>query len=177
MDMEMDSIKSRLGHLSNRRPRYGNVKLTVGAAGTGKSTNLSQSYAKMVESDGQDHIYLLSPTGTSAHNIRGMTIRHFLGITPYSDITTPDAFFPSAAAYKRIRSAVAIYIDEVFAVPVSILRAMESAFCRIRYNSSPFGGVHVEMYGDYRQLRPVMNRSPVDFIINNIAPCVEILAT
>jgi ATP-dependent DNA helicase PIF1 len=66
-------------------------------------------------------------------------------------------------AYKRIRSAEALIIDEISMLPGRVLDYLDFHFRRVRGIDLPFGGIQMIAVGDFCQLPPVAKNGKYDW--------------
>lgn len=143
----------------------GNNVFYTGSAGTGKShlfRLIMQGLRLKYGSGGYkgSGVYVTGPTGSSAHNVRGMTINSYCGIG--LDDKSLDALFFSVfnnkKAKERILETRTLMIDEASMISSELFTRVNYVMKRIRNKPEhPFGGVQVIMTGDMFQLPPVIN--------------------
>lgn len=156
-----------------------NVFLT-GNAGTGKSTVictfLGQSFRR---------VDVTATTGIAALNLRDQfyarsgvsltanTVYRWAGIDigPQGGMTD-SAFFESLrhnmhagrqAAFRRVRAAECLVIDEISMLPGRTLTYLEYHCRQIRDSDKPWGGIQVIVVGDFLQLPPVAKSGTYDW--------------
>jgi ATP-dependent DNA helicase PIF1 len=152
----------------------------TGMAGTGKShtllTFIGQSYRR---------VDACATTGIAALNLQDQFMRRAgvalpartiysyagIGLGPAAGQSNEDYFAylernmtrSRANAYKRIRSAEALIIDEVSMLPGRILNYLDFHFRRVRKVDQPFGGIQMIAVGDFCQLPPVAKNGKYDW--------------
>lgn len=136
----------------------------TGRAGTGKSTLLSLMRDECLpRATGY-----MAPTGVAALNIAGATIHRFFGfgIDITRQMVESREWRPrNPEALARLKSIV---IDEISMVRADMLDIIETALRR--YGPKPgqsFGGVQLVLFGDMRQLPPVVKNTELRFIEQN----------
>lgn len=126
--------------------------LVTGSAGTGKSTLLDA----LQEAFGDD-LHITASTGIAAVNVSGVTIHRWAGIVP--DISAQDVvdmvMKRKGAAFRRIKTAKMLAIDEISMVDASLVDTLDLLFRTVRKSKQPFGGIQMILFGDFLQLPPV----------------------
>jgi hypothetical protein len=125
------------------------VTFVTGRAGTGKST-LIRYIVSTVRG-----CVVVSPTGTAAVNVGGVTIHSFFGFPPRV-MNPDDARDPKRESADVIRALGALIVDEVSMVTPDLVDAIDAAMRRTREDPRPFGGVPIVLVGDLLQLPPVV---------------------
>jgi len=138
----------------------------TGGAGTGKSVLISALYQSLIrwyafkfpEECEKIQVLLLGPTGKSAFHIGGTTIHSGLGITvsQNSQLTGLSADRKSSLRNKFWKLKV-IIIDEVSMVGAKTFRKIDHQLKQIFGSDRPFGGISIVTFGDFNQLRPVLD--------------------
>ncbi len=120
-----------------------------GAAGTGKSTLLKEivrNYKNAV---------VLSPTGIAALNVGGQTLHSFFGFSfGYLDSMSVKGCPRKLGILEK---KPLLIIDEVSMVRADIFNAIDVSLRKTLYNTLPFAGLQVLLFGDTGQLPPVVN--------------------
>lgn len=159
--------------------RGSNVFLT-GNAGTGKSTVVTTFLAQAFRK-----VDVTATTGIAALNLRDQfaartglqvpvsTMYRWagIGLGPKPGESDHDCFnrlrnesMPSrAAAWKRIRSAECLVIDEISMMPGRVFRFTEYLCRQLRGEDKPWGGIQVVAVGDFLQLPPVAKGGVYDW--------------
>ncbi len=129
----------------------------TGKAGTGK-TMLLHKIVEEEKSYGKK-IAVCAPTGVAAKNAGGVTIHSLLKV-PIS------IYIPGHKVYKLfnlsdeerliVRMLDMLIIDEVSMVRCDLIDMVDEILRHYRDNEEPFGGLQVIMFGDLRQLMPVV---------------------
>ncbi len=135
--------------------------LVTGSAGTGKSTILREAAVRF----GKD-LPICASTGIAAVNVGGMTIHSWAGLGLAKDSAETIAKNLEECrrpAYKRIKKAKLIAIDEVSMIHGDLFELIDEVFRRIRGNEQPFGGVQLVLFGDFLQLPPVSKDQEMRF--------------
>jgi len=138
--------------------------LITGPAGTGKTTVLHALQALL-----KSNSITLAPTGMAAIQARGQTIHSFfrfparlLRLHNRDDIRIPKK---GSARYKAIKALDFLIIDEISMVRVDLIDAVDWLLRQVRDSHRPFGGVKVVLFGDLRQLEPVVASPEEEFYI------------
>lgn len=127
--------------------------LVTGSAGTGKSTILRE----LKQLYGFD-LPVCASTGIAAVNVGGTTVHSWAGLgmgTDSSEELIQKHLEWRGKAYKRIRKAKRLAIDEVSMIHGRLFNLMDEVFRAIRENPLPFGGIQLILFGDFLQLPPV----------------------
>lgn len=155
----LNRVKSTICTENVRKP----LRLFVsGAAGTGKSF-LIKTISEMViryNDTTSPSIVRAALTGVAARNISGITL-HRAFILPV-DHRYKSSFFPlkseTLQQYRRFYKHVnTLIIDEISMVSYRFFDFISRRLCEIKGNSEPFGGINVLLFGDFYQLKPVMD--------------------
>lgn len=163
----------------NLMQRGHNVFLT-GNAGTGKSTVVCSFLAQAFRK-----VDVTATTGIAALNLRdqfaarsGMqlpvsTVYRWagIGLGPKPGESDEDCMtrlqgerMPSrAGAWRRIKSAECLVIDEISMLPGRVLRFVEYLCRELRGGDKPWGGIQVICVGDFLQLPPVAKSGVYDW--------------
>jgi ATP-dependent DNA helicase PIF1 len=132
----------------------------TGKAGTGKSLLL-----KYFKEHTNKVIVVTAPTGVAALNIGGQTIHSLLKVNPDALDTKTIDFSPESI--QLLNSIDSLIIDEVSMVRADLMDEIDSRLRQVRKNSSPFGGVHLIMFGDLYQLPPVISSPELEEYIKD----------
>lgn len=132
--------------------------IVQGKAGTGKSVVIRELCRFLDSGPGGEKLYqVLAPTGQAAVNVDGTTIHNFLKIPAQGEMLElrGAALRDFQLLFRTIRF---IIIDEYSMIG---LRLLYKIHCRLREGTGrsdqPFGGVFLYLFGDLRQLPPVMD--------------------
>jgi energy-coupling factor transporter ATP-binding protein EcfA2 len=128
----------------------------TGRAGTGKSTLLRETVARLQE---HKKVAVLAPTGIAAIQVGGETLHAFFRL-PFGPIPPGDARLKTiryASAHKKLVAQLdLLVIDEISMVRADILDAVDYCLRRLRDKPGlPFGGLQLLLVGDLLQLEPV----------------------
>ena len=100
----------------------------------------------------------MSPTGTAARNIKGVTF-HSAFMLPVQHGREPDYVKNLSRTLKKIRQKFehvhTVIIDEISMVSAKMLVYIHKRLCEIKNNDLYFGGLNMIAVGDFLQLRPV----------------------
>jgi ATP-dependent DNA helicase PIF1 len=158
----------------------GNNTFLTGMAGTGKShtllTFIGQSFRR---------VDACATTGIAALNLQDQFMRRAgvplaartiysyagIGLGPAPGQTNDEYFAylnrnmnrSRINAWKRIRSAEALIIDEVSMIPGRIMDYLDFHFRALRETELPFGGIQIIAVGDFCQLPPVAKNGKYDW--------------
>jgi ATP-dependent DNA helicase PIF1 len=117
----------------------------TGPAGTGKSVLIRHLYG---ETFAGRTVHLLSSTGISAYNIRGMTVHSFISRIRYLKEAHP--------LWINLKREDVIIVDEVSMMGRQILDELSDALQMVhRTTGQAFGGHQIVFVGDFAQLPPV----------------------
>ncbi len=149
----------------SKNPNSTNVphKLTIvqGKAGSGKST-IIKVIVHRGNQEWPNSVAVAAPTGLAALNIDGKTLHSLFKISPKDTAYKPLAGEALAKLQEEFKNIRFLIIDEMSMVGLKMLyylccRCQEAKGCM-----DPFGGLYVWMFGDFRQLPPVMDRPMYD---------------
>lgn len=131
-----------------------NVFIT-GKAGTGKTTFLKH----VINSITKKKFIVAAPTGVAAINAEGVTLHSLFNI-PFGPQCPNSNIELNIPPYKLkvIYEADVLIIDEVSMVRADVIDYISNKMKMIKYNDSPFGGMQIVMFGDLRQLSPVVKK-------------------
>lgn len=131
----------------------------TGPAGTGKSFNVDEFTAANPDTE------VTASTGVAALNVQGMTVHRWSGMLlgpgrgqsfdEYFDTLANDKRHGIRAAFKRVRRARRVVIDEISMLPGRLLDYLDYHCRAIRCDDRPFGGIQIISTGDFLQLPPV----------------------
>ena len=147
-----------------RESRRKNVLQLIvkGTAGTGKTYGIHATQKVALELLGDDafkRIAILAPTGTAAHNIRGVTQHSFLGLPLGLELVDLTGKRLDTVS-ENCKDLWMILFDER-----SMTGARQLSFINARLqqctgrNRTAFGGVSLIMFGDDGQLPPIGKRA------------------
>lgn len=162
----IDLVKLQIQNIKNSSPtqtNFNNIPKRVivqGKAGTGKSLVIS-IIAKLVrDAFGHGSILILGPTGVSALNVNGSTYHSKLQINQsaeYEPLSGPRAHNFCAA----LQDVKFVIIDEYSMVGCSMMNRIDQRLRQATGNSDEdFGGLHLFLFGDIKQLAPVFDAAP-----------------
>ena len=130
-----------------------------GVAGTGKShllnacCNLLDDYAPNVK----DFYIVAAPTGRAAYNVLGTTM-HSAFILGLKDKDFKDLANESLRNFQeKLKNCMYIFIEEFGMVGQSMLGKLDKRLRSAKCNNLPFGGMNIIMFGDRKQLPPVLD--------------------
>lgn len=131
-----------------------------GRAGTGKSF-LIHSIVKELSTH-EIQVSVVSTTGISARNIKGVTFHRFAGcgiaLEAPRKLLENMVRRKNKGALNRWRTTDVLIIDEVSMLDGELFTKMEELARMIRRNGKPFGGIQMVLVGDLYQLGPVQSR-------------------
>ncbi|KAK3918035.1 ATP-dependent DNA helicase, partial [Frankliniella fusca] len=132
--------------------------LVQGKAGTGKSLLIRYLVNKATREFGQGSVLLLGPTGVAAVNVGGATIHSALSI-PAKGNSIQELTGESARKFCDIIGKVKfVIIDEYSFISCSLLGDIDFRLRQGTGFQEPFGNLNIYLFGDYRQLPPVLSR-------------------
>ncbi|KAK3923180.1 ATP-dependent DNA helicase [Frankliniella fusca] len=132
--------------------------LVQGKAGTGKSLLIRYLVNEATREFGQGSVLLLGPTGVAAVNVGGATIHSALSI-PTKGHSIQELTGESARKFcDTIAKVKFVIIDEYSFISCSLLGDIDFRLRQGTGIQEPFGNLNLYLFGDYRQLPPVMNR-------------------
>ncbi|XP_074596306.1 ATP-dependent DNA helicase Pif1-like [Brevipalpus obovatus] len=127
-----------------------------GRAGSGKSTLIQEIVSRVSHQFGPRSIVVCAPTGVAANNINGSTIHSLLRIS-ISNLLPPLNGERLMEFQQKFRELKFLIIDEMSMIGAKLLGKIDKR-CREMHPANDdefFGGLHVYLFGDYRQLPPV----------------------
>lgn len=136
--------------------REGKSFFITGKAGTGK-TMLLREIVK--DQKTRKQVAICAPTGVAAKHAGGVTLHSLLGL-PIS-IYIPGhklsgLYKLSPEGQEVVRNLDMLIIDEVSMVRCDLMDMIDDVLKHYRKNGKPFGGLQVVLFGDLRQLMPVV---------------------
>jgi DNA polymerase III delta prime subunit len=142
--------------------------LVTGPAGTGKTTLLYE-----LQNTLRGKVVTLAPTGTAALQAKGQTIHSFFRLPARliryrnsDDIKLPGSRSPLRKIINHLESLI---LDEVSMVRADIVDAIDWVLREVRNRpGEPFGGVRVYLFGDTRQLEPVVSENEENLYLRQI---------
>ncbi|KAK3911536.1 ATP-dependent DNA helicase [Frankliniella fusca] len=153
MERQIEALKNGIN--DNSIPKK---VLVQGKAGTGKSLLIRYLVNKVTREFGQGSVMLLGPTGVAAVNVGGATIHSSLSI-PAKGGSISELTGESARKFCDTISKVKfVIIDEYSFICCSLLGDIDFRLRQGTGIQEPFGGLNFYLFGDYRQLPPVMNQ-------------------
>ena len=147
--------------------------IVLGSAGVGKSVlieALHQSllrhyYATEPNCNPEDmYVQLCASTGKVACNILGITLHSFLKLPINQDSLLPLSSSVKNSLYAKLHKLKFILIDEISMVGSRVLRFTNERLQQIFDNKRPFGGISIIAFGDFNQLKPVMDKPIYKYI-------------
>ncbi|KAK3918329.1 ATP-dependent DNA helicase [Frankliniella fusca] len=131
--------------------------LVHGKAGTGKSLLIRYLVNEATREFRQGSVLLLGPTGVAAVNSGGATIHSASSIPAKGNIQ--ELIGESARKFcDIIRKVKFVIIDEYSFICCSLLGDIDYRLRQGTGIQEPFGNLNIYLFGDHRQLPPVMNR-------------------
>ncbi|XP_076397905.1 ATP-dependent DNA helicase PIF1-like [Megachile rotundata] len=139
-----------------------------GKAGSGKSTIIKEIVRITSETLGEDYTRVCAPTGVAAINIEGTTAHSLFRLPLCASAYKPLTGASARSFQNELKNLKVLIIDEMSMVGASLLAVIEKR-CReispesyqrnnLDENNIPFfGDLIVYLFGDYRQLPPVMD--------------------
>ncbi len=142
--------------------------LVTGPAGTGKTTLLYE-----LQNTLRGKVVTLAPTGTAALQAKGQTIHSFFRFPARliryrnsDDIKLPGSRSPLRKIITHLESLI---LDEVSMVRADIVDAIDWVLREVRNRpGEPFGGVRVYLFGDTRQLEPVVSENEENLYLRQV---------
>lgn len=130
----------------------GETLFITGKAGSGKTTMLRMITQKY----GLDSV-VCAPTGVAAINAQGVTI-HSLFQLPVGVLNPEEKIEYKLPSNKKnvLKYAKLLIIDEISMVRCDLMDAIDKRLQQARKSKLPFGGLQVIMFGDMKQLPPVV---------------------
>jgi len=131
-------------------------------SGTGKSLIIKAITSSIQDKLGSNAFVLLASTGIAALNIGGQTVHSYFNI-PRDKKNFNDLVGEQARNFTNKISAVKfVLIDEYSTIGCSLLGMIEKRCSQGKeWNTEPFGGLNIILFGDIDQLPPVKDL-PVD---------------
>jgi ATP-dependent exoDNAse (exonuclease V) alpha subunit len=130
-----------------------------GRAGSGKSTLIQAMTYTITKILGNEGFKLMAPTGAAAVNVNGATIHSALHI--YVEKSERPLGAEALSAFQtEMKECHFIIIDEMSMVGCSLLKKIDGRCREAKPNAStkPFGGMFLYLFGDIKQLPPVLDR-------------------
>lgn len=126
-----------------------------GKAGCGKSTIIRKMIEEIEKIFGEDSYILAAPTGVAATNIGGKTIHSALKIFNFTDISESEKI-KMQNEYKNLKFVI---LDEYSMIGAKLLCEIDRRLKQITGQKEiDFGGICIYLFGDIRQLPPVLDR-------------------
>ncbi|MCQ2382107.1 MAG: AAA family ATPase, partial [Clostridia bacterium] len=124
----------------------------TGKAGSGKTTMLKM----LTDKYGLDCV-VCAPTGIAAINARGVTI-HNLFQLPVGVLNPDEKLTYKLPTNKKnvLKYAKLLIIDEISMVRCDVMDAINKRLQQARRSKQAFGGMQIVMFGDLKQLPPVV---------------------
>ncbi|KAK3928925.1 LOW QUALITY PROTEIN: ATP-dependent DNA helicase pfh1, partial [Frankliniella fusca] len=129
--------------------------LVQGKAGTGKSLVIHAMQAMIKNALGEDSVMLVAPTGVAALNIGGATLHSKL----HENQQRFDVLRGSSAKkFSNEMEKVNFLIVDVYSmIGLTVLGMMERRCREGKGSEEMFGGIFVNLFGDIKQLNPVLD--------------------
>jgi len=145
--------------------------LCTGPPGTGKTTTIN-FFETLLKNTPEIKLVTATMMGSSAIQANGRTIHNLLGITGQQDFHA-DAPIPPLNDRSKLEQilinfqitrseghkSVILVLDEISMVTTVFLALLDSRLRQAVQNESPFGGIPVFLFGDFKQIEPVMGES------------------
>ena len=124
----------------------------TGKAGSGKTTLL-----RLITQKYKLETIVCAPTGVAAVNAQGVTI-HSLFQLPIGFLNPEGKIEYKLPTNKKniLKYAKILIIDEISMVRCDLMDAIDKRLRQARNSKLPFGGIQVIMFGDLKQLSPVV---------------------
>lgn len=150
-------------------------ELVVGESGTGKSNLIKavdeciERYLRKKDNTEPDkmRVILCSFTGKASFNIGGITLHSAFRLPIKASEMTPMSVTTAEEARKALRKLELVIIDEVSMIGCTLFNWVNLRLQQVFDNQLPFGGKSVILFGDFNQLRPVMDSWIFDVRVNN----------
>ncbi|KAK3920379.1 ATP-dependent DNA helicase [Frankliniella fusca] len=153
MERQIESLKNGINDDSIPKK-----VLVQGKAGTGKSLLIRYLVNNATREFGQGSVLLLGPTGVAAVNVGGATIHSALSINAKGN-SIQELTGESARKFCDIIGKVKfVIIDEYSFISCSLLGDIDFRLRQGTGFQEPFGNLNIYLFGDYRQLPPVLSR-------------------
>ena len=132
----------------------------TGKAGSGKTTLL-----RMIVQKYELESIVCAPTGVAAVNAQGVTI-HSLFNLPIGFIHPEERISYKLPPNKKniLKYAKILIIDEISMVRCDVIDAIDRRLKEARRSKLPFGGIQVIMFGDLKQLPPVVTTDEAEIL-------------
>lgn len=139
--------------------------LVVGESGTGKSNLIKavdqcvERYLRKVDNSepDKDRVILCSYTGKASFNIGGVTLHSAFHLPVKSSEMSPLSISSLDQVRKEFRKLRLVIIDEVSMIGSTLFSWVNFRLQQIFDSKELFGGVSVILFGDFNQLKPVMD--------------------
>jgi hypothetical protein len=162
----VDTVLQALEHIRQGHPPQCQAFFLDGPGGSGK-TMVYNAIIAHCRSEG----ITVAPTawtGIAATLLAGGRTVHNLFKLPVPIVETSICHISPASVHATfLRSITMFIIDEASMVPTHALSAIDNMLQDITANSVPFGGKIFLLGGDFRQVLPVVPRSPRTVIVEN----------
>lgn len=133
-------------------------QIVQGKAGTGKSTLINAMVSRITLKLGPDAVCVCAPTGAAAININGNNIRSEFKLPHQRSLFQPLQGEQISKFQHDKRNLRFVIIDEMFMVGATTLFQLQKRLANLRPDAStPFGGLFIYLFGDFRQLLPVLD--------------------
>lgn len=133
-------------------------QVVQGKAGSGKSTLIHAMVDCIRTSLGAEYVSVCAPTGAAAVNINGNTLHSEFKL-PYQRSQFQSLAGEQLSKFQNEkRNLHFVIIDEMSMVGSNTLYQLQKRMADLRPNATdPFGGLFIYMFGDFRQLPPVLD--------------------
>ncbi|KAL7290849.1 hypothetical protein TKK_0015583 [Trichogramma kaykai] len=162
---QINHIQSDIGDISDQI-----IKRVIiqGKAGSGKSTLINAIVQEVTDALGCDAITVVAPTGAAALNVNGSTIHSFFKIPIFHNKFQPLKSHSQRNFQLEHKALKFLIIDEMSMIGAKTLGEIESR-CHELFPScdESFAGLHVFMFGDYKQLSPVKDVALYNNTVND----------
>lgn len=157
----MDVIEAII-HFETTGVKLANYRESIivqGCAGSGKSTLIRSIIFRLEQeqSFGQNSYFLMALTGSAASNINGATIHSTFSINVNKDLNTLSAQ-SLHILQDKFSNCKFLIIDEMSLLGCTVLGKLDLRCRSAKANNRPFGGMHLILLGDLKQLPPVLDR-------------------
>ncbi|PON90649.1 DNA helicase Pif1-like [Trema orientale] len=132
----------------------------TGSAGTGKTFLLEHIIKLLRKQYRPSQVFVTASTGVAACALKGQTLHSFAGIgfQMADRDTLLNRVFSDRKACSRWKKAKALVIDETSMLDAQTFDNLEFIARNIRQVDSPWGGIQLEVSGDFFQLPPVKSK-------------------
>ena len=139
--------------------------LVVGESGTGKSNLIKavdqcvERYLRKVDNSEpeKDRVILCSYTGKASFNIGGITLHGAFHLPVKSSEMSPLSITTLDRVRKELSKLRLVIIDEVSMIGSTLFSWVNFRLQQIFDSKELFGGISVILFGDFNQLKPVMD--------------------